>query len=149
MNKLVGLLLIISLGAMMLGATGCSIKLTNGGAVSSGAKYTKELSKLAAENWVKYNSPTFVFDGKDLQFMQSTSLRCQYTWMYEFKFNSTSSGYGNRKDKAPDGKKTNHIIQVVVQRGKVILAVNDDQYDELKAKSGEIISIDQLERTCQ
>jgi hypothetical protein len=138
-------LLLVSLIAVGITTAGCS--LTGGGATTP--KYTQASSRVIAEDWVKHNSPTFVFDGADLQFMQSTSLKCQYTWMYEFKFSSASSGYGNRKGKAPDGKKTNHIIQVVVQKDKVVLAISDDQYDELKSKSGEIIGIDQLERTCQ
>lgn len=144
MNKLIKLLLTFGLGIVILGTTGCSF--TGGNQTS---EFTQVSSRVIAENWVRYNSPTFVFDGSDIQFMQSTSLKCQYTWMYEFKFNSANSGYGNRKGKSPDGKKTNHIIQVVVQKGKVVLAVSDDQYDELKSKLGEIIGIDQLERTCQ
>lgn len=145
MNKLIKLWLIVGLGVTIFWVTGCSFNFAH----NNSAQYTQESSQAIAENWVKYNSSTFVFDGSELKFLQSTSLRCEYAWMYEFKFNSASSGYGNRKGKAPDGKKTNHIIQVVVQKGKVILAISDDQYDELKAKSGEIIGIDQLERTCQ
>jgi len=142
-NKLRYLLLaVLILGGIF--ASGCN--LTGGSAVTS--KYTQDASNAVAEDWVKHNSPTFVFDGSNLQFMQSTSLRCQYTWMYEFRFNSANSGYGNRKGKAPNGQKTNHIIQVVVQKNKIIAAVADDQYDELNNKPGETIVVDQIERSC-
>ncbi|MBU1083256.1 hypothetical protein KKE14_02355 [Patescibacteria group bacterium] len=139
--------LLVLLIVITVTLTGCSINFTSGNKANS--KYTQDSSRIVAENWVKYNSPTFVFDGTDLQFMQSTSLRCQYAWMYEFKFSAASSGYGNRKGKSPDGQKTNHTIQVVVQKDKVTMAISDDQYDELTSNSGEIIGVDQFERTCQ
>lgn len=150
MSKKVLISLILS--ALVLFVAGCSIKLVDEGSNSANntiSQFTQESGQQVASDWVRYNAPTFVFDGSNLAFQQSTSLKCSHAWLYEFKFDSVSSGYGNRAGTAPDSVLTNHIIQVVVKSGQVTAAVADNQYDELNAKVGTAIDIEAMEQSCQ
>jgi hypothetical protein len=77
-----------------------------------------------AINFAKSTS-TYGFDGKDLQFINYSNES------YEFVFNSSNSGYGNRSSGFLDEKITGHTMQIKHNGSDYNFAVVDSVYDEI------------------
>jgi len=92
-----------------------------------------EESQRIAEEAVK-NSPTYKFDGFDLQFISSETLRCPYCWEFTFSFQSRAAGYGDRTGQMIAQVITPHTIRVTVEKGRVVSVVTDQTFDELNQK---------------
>jgi len=96
-------------------------------------KFTQEESREIAESWIK-NSPTYKFDGESIEFVNSSSLPCDYCWAFEFRFISRHGGYGDRTGQIITQVITPHIAKIAVQEGKVVEAMLDNKWDEVAQK---------------
>jgi spore germination protein GerM len=93
-------------------------------------------SKQVAEEWIKNNSPTYTFDGADLNLVSEKELADGEKYQFTFSFVSSAAGYGDRSDQMAAQVITRHTIEVVVEDMQVVSAVTDGVYDEM---AGEMI----------
>jgi hypothetical protein len=94
---------------------------------------TQDKSLQIAEEFVK-NSPTFQFDGiKDsLVLVETLYPDIEYAWQFIFAFDSRHSGYGDRSGENLLQVIAPHEVSVIVEKGVVISARMDDQWDMLE-----------------
>lgn len=95
---------------------------------------SEELSKEIAENFVTSQAPTYLFDGMNLELIESRALDlagCEECYEFEFSFDSRHSGYGDRAGEALAQVITPHTIVVTVEFGEVAKAITDGKYDEI------------------
>lgn len=92
---------------------------------------SSEKAKTIAREWIINSAPTFVFDGYDLEFLESEMVREGERYNLTFSFSSRAIGYGNREGKVLSQAITPHIIEIVIEKGKVASAVTDGEYDEI------------------
>jgi hypothetical protein len=93
-----------------------------------------EDQKQLAENWIVNESPTFLFDGFDLEYLRHLEVNdegCVNCRDFIFNFNSRSAGYGDRLDQTVAQVKTPHQIVIRVSQDEIISAVTDDVFSEL------------------
>ncbi len=95
--------------------------------------YSMEDSKEIAKLFI-LNSPTYSYDGNALRFRESNTLRCDNCFIFIFKFASSYPGYGDRSNQILTETITDHLIGVVVQKGEVVQAVIDNEWDEIKQR---------------
>jgi hypothetical protein len=81
---------------------------------------TEAESKEIARAFVE-NSPTYQFDGFDLEYKQAITLRCPYCWLFIFDFQSRQAGYGNRTGQMLAQVITPHTASVIVEQSTVPL----------------------------
>ncbi|OGB74756.1 hypothetical protein A2810_03190 [candidate division Kazan bacterium RIFCSPHIGHO2_01_FULL_49_10] len=160
MSKASQLIVIVAALILLVGAGGCGLKLvtqpgssstaSDDAAVIPGDTVAQQVGgRGTAEEWIKANTPTYKFDGENLQFMQSVALRCGGDALaYEFTFDSRNGGYGNRINEALDGVKTSHTIRVTVQKDIVAVAVTDNRYNEMTGQFGELTTDTATEERC-
>lgn len=99
--------------------------------------YTQEESLEIAKNWVKQESPTYTYDGHDLELKESRALDlvdCEDCYEFDFTFISNHGGFGNREGQMVTQVITPHIITVTVENGEVSQAVTDNKFDEMTAE---------------
>ncbi len=77
-----------------------------------------------AKEWILNNSPTYTFDGSDLEFIESKD------YSISFNFNSTYRGYGDRSKEDLVEDLVVHKIVVLVLNGEVINAITDNIFSE-------------------
>ena len=77
------------------------------------------------------NSPTYQFDGYDLEYNRTISLRCPYCWLFIFEFTSRHAGYGNRTGQILAQVITPHTASVIVKQGTVTYATLDGTWNML------------------
>lgn len=94
--------------------------------------FDSEEAKEIAEQWVKNESPTYVFDGYNLEFLEIEEFDKGKRHELTFAFTSRAPGYGDRAEEMTTQLITPHIIEVVIEKGKIIGAVTDGVYDEIK-----------------
>jgi len=92
-----------------------------------------EESRRITEEAVK-NAPTYKFDGFDLQFVNSETLRCPSCWEFTFSFKSRAAGYGDRSGQMLAQVITPHTIRATIDNGKITSLVTDQTFDELNQK---------------
>jgi hypothetical protein len=87
----------------------------------------------SSKEWVIGNSPTYLYDGSELNIQQVESLS---TSLYQimFSFKSSSAGYGDRSDLVSAQVITEHSIVVISNNGVVQSAITDESYDEINDK---------------
>jgi len=90
-----------------------------------------EESQKTADEYAS-NTSTYKFDGQNLKLDSSTALKCPYCWEFTFSYESRQGGYGKRTGRMLTQVITPHKLVVSVQGGKVIAAVVDGTYDEIK-----------------
>jgi len=95
---------------------------------------SQEKSLKIATEWIKTSSPTYVFDGSNLQ--EKNTIKddigsCKDCFVHVFTFDTTSSGYGNRSGTTTNSVITPHIMVVKTNSGDVIEAITDGYFDEL------------------
>lgn len=88
--------------------------------------------QVLAQNWIKENATTYLFDGYNLEFVQQNDVRCPSCNEYIFKFQSRQAGYGDRTNQVTAQVITPHTINILVENGKVTSAITDETYDEIK-----------------
>ncbi|MFP4112333.1 MAG: Kazal-type serine protease inhibitor family protein [Candidatus Woesearchaeota archaeon] len=115
---------------LILFITGCSI---TGNAVFS---HEKEDSKEIAEKWLRYESPTYTFDGRKITYLSSQKIdNCNNCYAHHFSFISEHIGYGNRSDELDLSEfLVSHHIVIATKENKVISAIIDDSWDDLRSK---------------
>lgn len=96
--------------------------------------YTFEKSKEIVQDWIVNNSPTYKFDGDNLQFESSKTIIEDTKYIFTFSFDSAMAGYGDRSDQMLAQVITYHTMEVIVDKGEVISAITDDVYDEIKGE---------------
>lgn len=77
------------------------------------------------------NSPTYQFDGKDLEYDRflSNSEGSTCNWTFLFNFKSTHSGYGDRTGQELQESETSHVAYVKINDGELISATVDRSWD--------------------
>lgn len=98
--------------------------------------YSIDEARTTAQNWMENNSPTYTFDGLDLEIVDEREVGSS-TFEFTFNFDSRSSGFGDRTDQMNAQVITSHTTVVTVEKGEVVKAVTDDVFSEIK---GEIIN---------
>ncbi|MEX0933408.1 MAG: GerMN domain-containing protein [Candidatus Paceibacterota bacterium] len=88
-----------------------------------------------AERWIEEESPTYLYDGSELEHVGVTE-REVGVYEHTFTFTSNQAGYGDRSEEMSAQVITPHEIIVTVDNGEVVSAVTDGIYNEL---AGELI----------
>lgn len=97
----------------------------------------EEKLRFIARSWIVKNSPTFLFDGMNLQFIETRGLDlvdCENCYEVDFSFESRHSGYGNREGEVLAQVITPHNITILIEESSVKRAVTDGVFDEMKGK---------------
>ncbi len=106
---------------------------------------SQEESEEIARNYL-LNSPTFKFDGIEdrLELVAINQALCPYCWQFVFEFECAYAGYGDRTEEIPAERITagqailkvitSHTASITVDRGEVISALMDDQWDMMEQK---------------
>lgn len=93
--------------------------------------YTKEKAVETAKEFLA-NASTYKWDGEGMVVADVLTLRCPYCWSVVIEFQSRHGGYGDRTGKIVTQVITPHTARIVVREGKVISAVLDEKWDEMK-----------------
>lgn len=99
-------------------------------------KKPKQIAAKKAERWAREHSPTYTFDGTELEFVKMDKLE-NGGYDIVFKFSSRYTGYGDRKGKISAPAITPHRIEIRVQKKsggdlwKITRAVTDETFDEI------------------
>lgn len=92
------------------------------------SSFTEEESLEIAGNAV-LGSPTYVFDGYELQHVRTVAARCPSCWIFTFRFKSSHAGYGDRKGQALEQAITQHSANIAVSNGELEYAIIDEVWD--------------------
>ncbi len=80
------------------------------------------------------SSPTYLYDGIEETFELVTAREVSgrdYSWVFFFRFDSSSPGYGNRTGHTFTEVPTPHRVVVEVEKGEVVQATIDEAWDML------------------
>ena len=91
---------------------------------------TEAESKAIARAFIE-NSPTYQFDGFDLEYNRTYAARCPYCWTFIFVFQSRHAGYGDRTGQMLAQVITPHTASVNLEQGVVTYAILDGTWDML------------------
>jgi len=91
----------------------------------------QEGSQSIAQSWIEDSAPTYVFDGFNLDLVESKEGECAQCFTFTFSFESRHGGYGDRADLLVTQVITPHTTEVGVKGGKVVRAVTDGKYNEI------------------
>ncbi len=94
--------------------------------------FDPEKAQEVAEQWIKSQAATYIFDGYDLKFLKAEKLKKGEQYELIFSFTSRSTGYGDRSGEMTAQVITHHVIEVIIERGKVVRAITDGVYDEIE-----------------
>lgn len=89
---------------------------------------TEDESLEIARSFVE-NSPTYLFDGSDLAYVETITIKCPSCWRFVFSFTSSHAGYGDRTGQAIAQVITPHTARINVGNGTVNAATLDDEWD--------------------
>ncbi len=89
-----------------------------------------EESEKLARGFVR-DSRTFESDGNEesLKLVETLQARCPGCWAFVYTFDSRHAGYGDRSDQMLAQVITLHKASVMVEQGKVVKAILDDEWD--------------------
>jgi hypothetical protein len=127
--------LIISLMLLIMGCA-CNDGTGNGTLPPDDiTQITKQQSQEIAEEFI-INSPTFAYDGiaESLELERTFTARCPACWVFIFKFECSSAGYGDRTGQQVAQVITPHTATITVQQGEITTAELDEKWDMLKQK---------------
>ncbi|MCF7929061.1 MAG: GerMN domain-containing protein [Spirochaetales bacterium] len=99
----------------------------------------KEAAIEAGETWIRNNSPTFLYDGMNLE-LQKIEQAGSGRYKIIYRFESRHSGYGDREGKMLAQVITPHTIEVQVEKAKnartwqITRAVTDGVFNEKTRK---------------
>ncbi len=88
-----------------------------------------------AEEWIRSFSPTYLFDGYDLKFIDGSEVE-EGVFQLVFEFTSSAAGYGDRSDEILAQVITSHVTVITIKQGEVVSAITDGIFSE---KEGEMI----------
>ncbi len=88
-----------------------------------------EESVILAEEWMRSFSPTYVFDGYDLEFIYGVEVS---EGVYEllFEFTSSTAGYGDRSNEMVAQVITPHTTVVTIENSEVVSVITDELFSE-------------------
>ena len=121
--------------AAMACITRLAVLATAGCATGEAADFSLEDSRSTAEEYLK-SSPTFAFDGMEdtVELVGNWTMRCPYCWAFEFEFQCSHAGYGDRTGQVVAQVITAHTAWIAVHRGEVVQAVMDEVWDMMEQK---------------
>ncbi len=126
-------LAIASLSIMGLIIMGCS---------SSGSDETEEQLMTEQESEqiaLQYllDSPTYLFDGIDgsVNLEKTLTAKCPSCWVFEYEFESSHAGFGNRNEQVLAQVITTHTVSISVEQGTVKSATMDDDEWDMMAQA--------------
>lgn len=95
-----------------------------------GAVMSEEESEKLARGFVR-DSRTFESDGNEesLKLVETLQARCPGCWAFVYTFDSRHAGYGDRSDQMLAQVITPHQASIVIEQGKVVKAILDDEWD--------------------
>lgn len=94
----------------------------------------KEESRAAAKDFIN-SSPTYLFDGFDLDMRDSYDIEnCTKCWEFVFTFKSRQAGYGNRSGHVLAQVITPHVASVKTINGVVTSAILDGKWDMISQR---------------
>jgi len=98
--------------------------------------YSGDKWRPMVEDWIQNSSPTYVFDGMNLTFIEGTVNldNCIDCFQFKYSFESRQAGYGDRTGQILAQVITPHIIVVTIESGKITSAITDGVFDELKGE---------------
>lgn len=114
--------------------TRSSFQYRNGLTYPREVTYSEQRSESIARNWVRQESPTFRFDGQDLELEESLAVDtvdCEDCYQFVFSFESIHEGYGDRTDENVAQVITPHEMVVTVEHGVVTKAITDEEFNEI------------------
>lgn len=94
-------------------------------------------ARIIAENWIKNESPTYTFDGFDLEYISGEKID-EDGYEFVFSFKSKSAGYGDRSDQMSAQVITPHTIQVYLYSDEAVNAVIDNSYNEFYQNDNDV-----------
>jgi hypothetical protein len=74
-------------------------------------------------------SPTYVYDGSELQLTGTQQGPCEGCTTYTYTFTSSSAGYGDRSEQMSAQVITPHTAVIVMRTNEVVTAVLDNQWN--------------------
>lgn len=103
---------------------------------SKGEIFTEEIdqetrSRELAEEWILTQSPTYTFDGYDLQYQKTHYLRGEHHYEFVYTFQSSHGGYGNRTGEIVTEVITAHTITVEMEGNDVTRVIIDSEWDDI------------------
>jgi hypothetical protein len=107
----------------------------NGGNDNSTDPPTKQESREIVEEFI-VNSPTFAYDGiaESLELERTLTARCPACWVFVFKFECSSAGYGDRTGQELAQVITPHTATIAIEHGEITAAELDEKWDMLEQK---------------
>jgi hypothetical protein len=99
---------------------------------------SEEASRAIAREWVETQSPTYLFDGMELEYVETLYpdiVGCDACYQFVFAFESRAVGYGDRTGQILAEAITPHEIIVTTENGEVTRVVTDSVYDEMAART--------------
>ncbi len=104
-----------------------------GGAVTEETPIQQMTEQMARERAVEFvkDSPTYRFDGMEdtFQYVETRDAAGDYAWTFEFRFDSSSAGYGDRSDQAVAEVITPHAAVVTADAMEIASALLDSKWD--------------------
>ena len=89
-----------------------------------------------AKDWLANNTSTYKFDGTNLRLVDSQKIDdCDKCWKFNFAFESSHGGYGNRSKKITTQVITPHNVLIEIRTGVVTSVITDDKYNEMTQKT--------------
>lgn len=112
-----------------------------GASAMAGFEYYKNLApeEVAVKNAMKFvaNSPTYRFDGSELEFDRFAYAGCPECYVVYIDFTSNHGGYGDREGQMLIQMITEHKARISVSGGKIVSAILDDEWDMVEQKMSE------------
>ncbi len=93
--------------------------------------YTKEKAVETAKEFLA-NAPTYKWDGENMVVIEVLTAQCPYCWSVVIEFQSRHGGYGDRTGKLVTQVITPHTARIAVKEGRVISAILDEKWDEMR-----------------
>lgn len=95
---------------------------------ASNGTITEEQSLEIARKAV-LSSPTYIFDGYELQHSRTVAWDCPGCWKFRFRFTSSHAGYGDRAGETLAQVITPHTAFIMVENGEIVSAELDLQWN--------------------
>jgi len=97
-------------------------------------EFNLDQAREIASEWIKNNSPTYLFDGENLELVTEETIIENSVYSFLFKFQSRNAGYGDREDQITASVITNHEMEIIVDNNEVVKAVTDNVYSEIEKR---------------
>ncbi len=92
--------------------------------------FTMDNSEAIAREWIIESSPTFVFDGFDLELRNKKEITEGESYEFIFNFKTRSGGFGDRSAQIVPQVITPRTMTIVVENGEVVKAITNDAFSE-------------------